>query len=84
MLLGNRQRDRPRPGSDVEHARLGKRREMLEGSLDEHFRLRPRDQRAAVDLQREPSETPHAEDVGERLSRAPPLCERLEPACFLL
>ena len=43
--------------------------EEREAALDDDLRLGPRDQRAPVDLQRQPPEAPLAEDVGERLAR---------------
>ena len=46
--------------------------EQLEAALDDDLRLGPRDQRALVDGERQPAEAPLAEDVRERLPRAPP------------
>ena len=43
QLVGDRQRDRPRPGADVEH----RRRRELERDLDQQLGLGPRDQRPA-------------------------------------
>ena len=72
MLVRDRERDRPRAGADVQHARLLEPRDVGERPLDDNLRLRPRDQRAPVDCEREPPETPLAEDVGDRLvPRAP-------------
>src|SRR5919108_2161338 len=72
MLVGDRERDRARPDADVEHTRLAGAGEQLEAALDEHLRLRARDQDAAIDLQCQAPEAPLAEDVGERLAPGPP------------
>ena len=67
VLVGDRQRDRARAGADVEDARSLEAAQVRERPLDDDLRLRPRDQRAAVDRQREPPEAPLAEDVGDGL-----------------
>ena len=80
MLVRDRQRDRSRPGPDVEHRRLGAIRDQLEAALDEHLGLGPRDQDAGIDAQREPAESPLAQHVRERLARSPASDELAEEA----
>ena len=43
MLVDDCERDRPGPGTDVEHGRLPDPVEVLERPLDDDLRLRPRD-----------------------------------------
>ena len=75
LLVRDRERDRARAGADVEHAGLLDAVEEREAALDDDLGLGPRDQRPAVDVQRQPPEAPLAEHVGERLARAAPLDE---------
>ena len=70
-LVRDRQRDRARAGTDVEHPRLVQISDVLECPFDDDLGLGSRDQRAPVGLQRQAPEAPLAEDVGERLSSFP-------------
>ena len=76
-LVGQRQRDRPRPGADVDHPRA---RRQPERRLHHVLGLGPRHQHARVDLQLEPPEPLAPEDVRHRLApraAAHVLAERL-------
>ena len=70
VLVCDRERDRARAGADVEDARRLEAVQVRERPLDDDLGLRPRDQRAAIDREREPPESPLAEDVGDGLVRA--------------
>ena len=72
MLVLDRQRDRARPGADVEHARSGLGTEQLEAALDDDLGLGPGDEGARVRLQDEPAKAPFTEHVRERLPLAAP------------
>ena len=76
VLVGDRERDRARPGADVEHARRVGAVQQRQAPLDDRLGLGTRDERPPVDGQREPAEAPLAEDVLERLARCPPCDER--------
>ena len=67
---------RSRP--DVEDARLGEPGDPRETALDDDLRLRPRNEHAAVDGERQPPEAPLAEHVRERLACLAPRDEPLE------
>src|SRR6476620_1366780 len=78
MLVRNGERDRAASGPDVEHTRLFDSVETSESALYHDLRLRPRNEHAPVDLQREPPESPLTQHVRERLTFLPPCDERLE------
>jgi len=84
MLAGESKRDRAAPNAHVEHARIGRSLEKGEAALDEHLGLGARDQRPAVDPQRQVAKAPLTEDVRERLATGPPLDECLERAELIL
>ena len=66
MLGGDRQRDRARSDADVDDGRDAV--EQRQAAVDDDLRLGARHQHAPVDLQRQPTEPPLAEHVGERLA----------------
>ena len=68
MLVGDGERDRAGAGADVEHRGRFAPGEQREHTLDHDLGLGPRDQRARVDRQRQPTEAPLAEDVLQRLA----------------
>ena len=80
MLVCDRERDRAASRADVEDARLGEPGDRREAALDDDLRLRPRDEHARVDRQRQPPEAPLAEHVRERLAPLAAREERLELA----
>src|SRR6266545_4139278 len=51
---------------------------MLQAALDEHLRLRPRDEHSAIDLERQPAEAPFPEDVRQRFPQAPAFLSRIQ------
>ena len=73
---GQRRRDRPASGPEVEDP--PRRRRHGERRLDDELRLRPRDEDAPVDGEGQRPELALAEEVVERLARDPPGDERLE------
>ncbi len=74
-LVRDGERDGACARADVEHSRRGHTVEQRQATLDDDLGLRPRDERAPVDLQHQPPEAPLAEDVGERLARTAPADE---------
>src|SRR5919108_3775737 len=76
MLIGDRQRNCPGAGADVEHRRLPVGTKESETTLHDDLCLRPRDERARIGPQRQPSKSPGSEDVRERLA-VPPSLEQL-------
>ena len=84
MLVGNRERDRARSGSDVEHPRRALPLQELEAALDDDLSLGPRHECARIGLQRQPPEAPFAEHVRERLPLAAPSQEDMESAWHLV
>ena len=80
MLVGDREGDRARAGSDVENARALERPEVLEAALDEHLGLGPGYENGRCDTQLEPAEAPVTDDVGKRLASATALDGSLESA----
>src|SRR4029453_593616 len=54
----DRERDRPRTHTYIEHLRTLDRAEQLEAALDDDLRLRPRDEDARIDGQGEPPTPP--------------------------
>ncbi len=77
-LVRDRERDRARAGTEVEHARLGLVTEQGEAALHDDLRLGPWDQRPRVRLQHEPPETPLAQDIRERLAVPATFEQRVE------
>src|SRR5436190_6182279 len=68
MLVGDRERNCARAGADVEHPRLVTPAEERKRALDDDLRLRPRNERAPVNPEREPAEPPLPEHVREGLA----------------
>ena len=67
-LVRDRERDRPRAGAEIEHARLRFVTEQCEAPLDDDLRLGTRYERARIRVQDQPPKTPLAEDVRQRLA----------------
>jgi hypothetical protein len=57
---------------------------MLQAALDEHLRLRPRDEHSAIDLERQPAEAPFPEDVREGFPQSPALLSRTQTTKLFL
>jgi len=68
MLVGDRERDRTATRADVEHPRCLEPVQKRESALDDDLSLGPRDERPAVDGQRQAAEPPLAEDVRDGLA----------------
>ena len=68
-FVGDRERDRPASGADVEDARLGDPVDPRQAALDHDLRLGPRNENPGIDAQREPPKSPLAEHVRERLAK---------------
>ena len=75
-LVRDRERDRAGADADFEDGWRLDVPEKIEAALDDALGLRPRDQDAGIDDERQPAEAPLAEDVRERLARGSPRNER--------
>src|SRR5437762_530376 len=75
MLVRHGERDRAGADAHVEHAWSWLTVEERERPLDEELRLGSRDERSRVAAQRQSTEVPLAEQVGERLAPAAALHE---------
>ena len=67
-FVGDRERDRPASGADVENARLGDPVDPRQAALDDDLRLGSRNEHPRVDARRQPAKSPFAEHVRERLA----------------
>ena len=68
VLVGDRERDRPGAGADVEHGWRLCSVEQCQAALHDDLGLGPGDQSAPVDRERQPAEAPLAEHVLQRLA----------------
>src|SRR6266511_3745261 len=78
MLTGNRECNCAAPHADVQHTRLAELPNEVQCALDDDLRFGARNERACIDLERQPPKSPLPQDVRERLALPPALHQWLQ------
>ena len=77
-FVRDRQRNRPRSGAEVEHARIGLVTQQGKAAFHDDLGLGARDERTRIRVQHQPAEAPLPEDVRQRLALSAPFEQCVE------